>query len=252
MLFQVAGIEFEYEPHSAYVSDTLSPFAVTDEPRGLPGEGSPIRAIIDPDTCARYAAEAKSESPTIGDDVAESFGVMHSVSDVLFQNDGMFLHSAAMSVDGMGYAICAPSGRGKSTQLRLWRELLGDRMRVINGDRPFLRWSRGRCYLCGSPWCGKEGWGENIFAPLGAIAFLERAEGRPPHVEKVAAGKAIPQLLRQTVRLQTSEQLDACCAFLERLVAETPLYQAFCNVDVESARLTFQTLSRGGTSPCES
>ena len=55
-------------------------------------------------------------------------------------NNGAFvLHSACFDVSGEGVAFAAHSGTGKTTHMRLWQELLGDKMVVVNGDKPIVR-----------------------------------------------------------------------------------------------------------------
>jgi hypothetical protein len=247
MFFQIAGILFSYAPASDCVERTLEPFAAdAKSAQGLPGEPSPAKVTLPAATVERYAQRTLAESPGIGRDLAESFGVMRSVNDAMLLHDGLFLHAAAVEVDGRGYAFCAPSGTGKSTHLRRWAELLGSHMAVINGDRPFLRRVRDTCYLCGSPWTGKEGWGANRVAPLDALVILERACGRRAHMERISGSDALTPLLRQTIRPSDVGQLDAYCAFLDALLAQVPLYRLQCNDDLASARLSYETLAAGG------
>ena len=46
---------------------------------------------------------------------------------ILEKKDGIIFHSSAIAVDGKAYLFTAPSGTGKSTHARLWREMLGDK-----------------------------------------------------------------------------------------------------------------------------
>ena len=41
-----------------------------------------------------------------------------------------------ISFDGQGIAFAAPSGTGKTTHIKLWQRLYGDRVEIINGDKP--------------------------------------------------------------------------------------------------------------------
>ena len=54
-------------------------------------------------------------------------------------SNAFVLHSATIDVEGVGVAFSAHSGTGKTTHMNLWQELLGDKMVVVNGDKPIVR-----------------------------------------------------------------------------------------------------------------
>ena len=88
----------------------------------------------------------------------------------------MHAHAAVVSVEGRGIAFLARSGGGKSTRVCLWKRAFGDRLTIINGDKPMLRFVDNALYVFGTPWNGKEGRGMNGSAPLHALCFLEKSE----------------------------------------------------------------------------
>ena len=45
----------------------------------------------------------------------------------LIKHGGIYLHSSAIELDGKAYLFSGPSGVGKSTHTRLWREVFGGR-----------------------------------------------------------------------------------------------------------------------------
>ena len=87
---------------------------------------------------------------------------------------GVFLmHASVIEVNGYAYAFSAPSGTGKSTHTALWLKNI-EGARVLNGDKPLMRVNDdGTVTAFGTPWNGKENWGENISAPLRGVCFLE-------------------------------------------------------------------------------
>ncbi len=104
---------------------------------------------------------------------------------------GFLLHAALLDVDGAGIAITAKSGVGKSTHASLWKELLGGRCRILNGDKPPVRRGEdGVFYGYGTPFCGKEGWQENASVPLRHLILLER--GETDRVMPLSAEEAFP------------------------------------------------------------
>ena len=74
---------------------------------------------------------------------------------ILSDFDGFFFHSSALAMDGEGYLFTALSGTGKSTHTRNWRRLFGDRVTMINDDKPIIRKCNGKFLVCGTPWMGK-------------------------------------------------------------------------------------------------
>ena len=56
---------------------------------------------------------------------AESLAVCRRLSDALLDRDVLLFHGSAVAVDGEVYLFTAPSGTGKSTHARLWREQRG-------------------------------------------------------------------------------------------------------------------------------
>ena len=64
----------------------------------------------------------------------------------------------------------APSGTGKSTHARLWREAFGERVVMINDDKPLLLVRPEGVTVYGTPFRGKHGLGGDRSAPLRAIA----------------------------------------------------------------------------------
>jgi serine kinase of HPr protein (carbohydrate metabolism regulator) len=48
----------------------------------------------------------------------------------------ILFHGSALSLDGEGFIFTAKSGVGKSTHAGLYRELYGERVEMINDDKP--------------------------------------------------------------------------------------------------------------------
>ena len=129
-------------------------------------------------------------------DEEEEIGLLRRVGLELLANyRGMYIHGAAILYKNKAYLFTAPSGTGKSTHIALWKKLLGDEIVILNGDKPFLRWMDGQVMVCASPWRGKEGWGENLTAPLGGIFILRR--GETDHVEQISDLDVLNNLLSE-------------------------------------------------------
>ena len=70
---------------------------------------------------------------------AENYAIFLRVANEAAERGAVLLHAAAIEVDGCAYAFSAPSGTGKSTHILLWRQRFGERVDIINGDKPIIR-----------------------------------------------------------------------------------------------------------------
>ena len=64
----------------------------------------------------------------------ETLAIYRKISEKLADFDAFLMHGVLMDVEGHGILLCAESGTGKSTHAALWQRLLGERLRIINGD----------------------------------------------------------------------------------------------------------------------
>ena len=83
--------------------------------------------------------ERKLSVGKFGDGYIESIATYRKIAEWIPLHNAFLLHSACFDVDGVGIAFAAHSGTGKTTHMRLWQEYLGDRMTVVNGDKPIGR-----------------------------------------------------------------------------------------------------------------
>ncbi len=161
----------------------------------------------------------------------------------LFALDGMMLHSSAIELDGKAYLFSGPSGMGKSTHTRLWKELFGDRVRVFNDDKPALRKIDGVWYAYGTPWCGKDGINCNLKVPLAGICFLRK--GNENTIRRLDTFEASGAVISQTMRRATvPEHLSLMLKMVDRLVADIPIFELINRPEPAAAMLSYETMSR--------
>lgn len=155
---------------------------------------------------------------------------------------GVFLmHASVLEVKGYAYAFSAPSGTGKSTHTALWLKNI-DGARVLNGDKPLLRVEEdGSVTAFGTPWNGKENWGENISAPLRAVCFLERAKEN--RIRRADESEAIVRLAQQLYLRGNRACVNLQLALMDRFVRTVPFYVLGCNITDGAARLSYETMS---------
>lgn len=160
--------------------------------------------------------------------------VYEKISNALPAFDAFIMHSSAVAVDGGAYAFAAEKGTGKSTHTRFWKEVLGERVTVINGDKPIFRFQDGRLLAYGTPWCGKENWQSNIAAPMKALCLLERSEENA--VFPVRAYDVLSELMHH-FHLPGGNQVDMLklIELIDRMVSTVPLYRLRCRNDRTAA-----------------
>ena len=171
----------------------------------------------------------------------ESLAVYRKIAEWLPQHDGFLMHGVLFEVEGKGILLCARSGVGKSTHMALWKQLLGDKCRVINGDKPLIRIKDGRVYAYGTPWCGKEGINLNDKTVLTDICFVERNETNI--TEKFTDNDIIPRLFKQIYLpkadgIQKLKVLDLAGKVMESV----SFWKIRCNKDIEAAQVAYEAI----------
>ena len=173
----------------------------------------------------------------------ESICVYRALCLQLPERSAFIMHAAVIEVDGQAYAFTAKSGTGKSTHISLWKKLLGDRVQVVNGDKPIIRLDNGVFYAYGTPWCGKEGWNRNVRAPLKGLCFLERAvENR---IEKFDLGEAASRIMKQI--LIPKDAMGAINTFelVDKMINNVDCWLLGCNISIEAAEKAYNAMSGG-------
>lgn len=163
------------------------------------------------------------------------------------------------------------NGTGKSTHVAQWMRALGDDVTVVNGDKPILRWRSGEAaeakgagapsetsggkavettcdqplgefIAYGTPYCGKENWGQNTSVPLRAVCFIKRCEpGEPDRLSRLEDdGEIVARIMNQILMPHdpalAARQLD----LLDRLVNSVPFYVLRCTPTPAAFDAAFQ------------
>ena len=135
----------------------------------------------------------------------------------------------------------AKSGTGKSTHTSLWLEHFGERARIINGDKPLLRFIDGKLFVYGTPWCGKEGLNINTSSQLKALCFLER--GTDNSIRRLSDSEIVARLFHQLIMPQDMQAADCLLQLLDRTVKEIPVWLLRCNISQEAVITAYEAMS---------
>lgn len=162
----------------------------------------------------------------------------------LLAHDGMLLHASAVVMDGKAYLFSAPCGTGKSTHTALWRRVFGsDRAKILNDDKPALRYEDGVFYAYGTPWSGKTDQNLNLRVPVAGICMLARGEQNTIQPHRGAA--AIYDILSQTIRPKDPGMTGRLLDLLDKLLTCVPVWKLHCNMEPEAAMVSYRAMSGG-------
>lgn len=154
--------------------------------------------------------------------------------ELLVSHDVLQLHGSALCMDGEAYIFIAPSGTGKSTHARLWREVYRERVKMINDDKPLLRIKDNGIMVYGSPWDGKHRLSSNMSAPLKALVVLNR--GTENRIVRISSQDAFPVIFRQAHTSPNSVQCHKIMKMEDILLKGAPCYRMSCNMEQNAAK----------------
>lgn len=223
---RIAGIAVGIDNRYEYVKRLCRDYICTDEPRFC------VRAK---ESDLRKQLELFSQG---GPGYAESICVYRDICRRLPEYGAFVFHAAAVECDGASYAFSAPSGTGKSTHAALWLDAFGDRARIINGDKPVIRICNEGIYVCGTPWCGKEGQNTNAESPLRALCFIER--GTENSIRSIEKSEAVMRIMPQILMPREEKEADLLFGLLDRALSLLPLYVLRCNISAEAAYTAYE------------
>ena len=231
-------------------------------------------------TPEEIAAE-NSDEGTFSPAYCESLALYRKICTRMLDYDAFLLHAAVVSHAGRGFAFAAKSGTGKSTHVAQWMRALGDDVTVVNGDKPILRWRSGEgagmlgempsgegarartpsaaspggeaapaaCeqpsggfIAYGTPYCGKENWGQNTSVHLHAVCFIERCEpGEPDRLSRLEDdGEIVARIMNQILMPNDPVLAARQLVLLDRLVSNVPFYVLRCTPTPAAFDAAFQ------------
>ena len=167
----------------------------------------------------------------------ESIAVHRKIARALFPHHSYVLHGVVIEVDGVGVAFLAQSGTGKSTHAALWKKLLGEKVTVVNGDKPIIRRFNRQLAAYGTPWAGKEHEQTNKKCVLRKICFLERSTEN--QCTRLSGKDMIYRMLPFVYTENGMQALDVLRILNQ---AELEYYTLQCNMDVSAAETAYREL----------
>lgn len=173
----------------------------------------------------------------------EEIATYRKIAEWLPLHSAFLFHCACFDVDGVGIAFAAHSGTGKTTHMNLWQQLLGDRMTIVNGDKPIVRFFDDEPvtpYAYGTPWNGKEHLGCNMRTVLKHICFIERSQTN--FVEKIDKKDAINLIFNQVYMPKDPVAAVNTMQLIDRLLSCCNLWKIHCNMEPEAAKIAYEAI----------
>lgn len=164
---------------------------------------------------------------------------MIPLRSILLRSGVLFLHASQIAVGGTGILFTAPSGTGKTTQARLWKQFRG--ARIVCNDRTLTDGTR----TYGFPMDGSEPVISGEICALGAVTLLEQAPENT--VRRLRPREALVRLMPQMVmdtwdpeaRAQTMQRILT-------LLETVPVYLLRCTPDADAVDCLEQQLFKDG------
>ena len=176
-----------------------------------------------------------AENISIGE--MENFAFSCEFNRKAINYDTMLVHSSAIIYDGGAYLFSADSGVGKSTHTKLWLKAFGDKVHIMNDDKPVVRLYNDYAVVYGTPFDGGSGIALNENYPLKSIIFIER--GVQNSVRVPTSREIIQKLYFQTAHMVDAQTAEKMLRNFEKLLSLTKFYVLTCNMDISAAFVAF-------------
>ena len=187
------------------------------------------------------AEQKKLDVQKASPEYLEILAALRKIAEAIPDRNCFLMHGVVLSWQDKGYMFTAPSGTGKSTHAALWKQYLGEKVKIINGDKPILKVEEKEIYAYGTPWAGKEHWQENLGVPLKGICILQR--GSYNRICCMHPAEILPQLMGQVYYSDKVAMAAKTMELLDRVIRNVPIYQMECDISKEAVRCSFECMT---------
>ena len=185
-------------------------------------------------------AERNASGHEFSDGYIESVCIYRNIALELPKYDAFVMHCASIEVDGLAYCFAAKSGTGKTTHIKLWRRTFGEKVHLINGDKPIMRFIDGKLFVCGTPWCGKENLNNNVMVPMKSICFIYQNPFNT--IKKIGSHEALGKILQQAFIPKSTELASLTIDLIGKMIEQTPMWSLGCNISEEAASTSYNAM----------
>lgn len=185
-------------------------------------------------------AQKNASEENFEDDYLEYISVYRKIADEILNYDAFVMHGTVIKVNEKGIMFTAVSGIGKTTHMLLWLKLLGDKLTIINGDKPIIRFFDGVPYAYGTPWCGKENLNTNDRVILSDICLIERGE-----VDEATLATQLDvfsHFIKQIYRPSKTELINKTFDLAGKLFKYSNLRRFKCRKSISAAKTAYKAI----------
>jgi len=159
--------------------------------------------------------------------------------ELAVHNNYLPLHASAFSVGKYTILLSAPSGIGKSTQTRFFKETYKDII-LINEDKPLLKLIDGHFYVVGTPWSGKDVINSNVIKKVDGIFFLNQADEL--NIVSLSEHDKIRHIFKNIQRPVYQDLVEPLTKMINLLINSVNISMFNCINDKESAQFLYNYL----------
>jgi len=232
MICRIADFNIEFNNPSQFVEKFFLPFKID----ALPEDSFSVNADD-------IEQQRLRQSEIVSDGILELTVFHRKFASWVTLHNAFMLHSALIDVEGTGVAFTALSGTGKTTHMLLWQKLLGNKLTIVNGDKPIVRFFENEKYPYGygTPWCGKERLSTTGRVPLKHLCFIERGEKNT--CERLIQSDVLDKIFDQ-IYIPQSDAISTynTLTLADRLLNTCSLWKITCNTDIEAAEVAYNTI----------
>lgn len=211
--------DFSYIYCKDYITDEIEDFSITVNSKDI-------------------EFERKRATLECSDGYLELLAIHRKISEIMPKYNTILFHGSVLAIDGKGYLFTAPSGTGKSTHTRLWKEYFKDRVIVVNDDKPFLKIEGDEVFAYGTPWDGKHRLSSNIKVPLKGICIL--SQDKENWIKKIDSKSVYPYLYNQVYHiLNERENAIKTLQIFDKLLKIVPIYKMGCNISYDAVKTSY-------------
>lgn len=191
-------------------------------------------AFLKSDSCWRnidivYSEDIKNGKYSI---IERALGT--AFNNIIIISGGLIVHSSAIHYENEGIIFSAPSGTGKSTHTKFWRNYLN--AGIINDDVPVLIPEDHKVLVCGTPWSGSTDLFDNVSVPLRAIVIISQYHQNEiceiGHTEKIH--KLFPRCL---FPYHNPRLMNKAFENFQKIIGLVPVYHLKCTPTLEAAKM---------------
>ena len=231
MVYEIANLRVRIENQYEYTTKFCREYLSADQ-------ASPVD--ITATVTEEEFAKEKAQSSEFSDGYIENICLYRSLCLQLPRFQRMLLHASVLEFDGNAYAFLGRSGTGKSTHTRLWMQTIKN-CRIVNGDKPILEKTDEGFIAHGTPWRGKENWGEKRSALVKGLCFIEQAKENS--IVKLSPSETSVRLFQQILLPTEMQEVGATLDMLDRFIAKTPAYLLQCDISKKAVETSFTALT---------